>query len=68
MHRGSELLQDLDLCRRDAVEVARCFVIKVRSAGAFPSGRRGPLTGVWRFCFQSAYFDIYTQYCTNYPK
>uniref|UniRef100_A0A3Q2Y123 DH domain-containing protein n=1 Tax=Hippocampus comes TaxID=109280 RepID=A0A3Q2Y123_HIPCM len=41
---NSELLQDLDLCRRDAVEVARCFVLK------------------------SAYFDIYTQYCTNYPN
>ncbi|XP_077408104.1 pleckstrin homology domain-containing family G member 3-like [Vanacampus margaritifer] len=41
---NSELLQDLDLCQRDAVGVARCFVIK------------------------SDYFDIYTQYCTNYPN
>ncbi|XP_077594205.1 pleckstrin homology domain-containing family G member 3-like isoform X2 [Stigmatopora nigra] len=41
---NSELLQDLDLCRRDAVAVARCFVSK------------------------SQYFDIYTQYCTNYPN
>ncbi|XP_077366422.1 pleckstrin homology domain-containing family G member 3-like isoform X2 [Festucalex cinctus] len=41
---NSELLQDLDLCQQDAVEVARCFVIK------------------------SDYFDIYTQYCTNYPN
>ncbi|XP_061610225.1 pleckstrin homology domain-containing family G member 3-like isoform X2 [Phyllopteryx taeniolatus] len=41
---NSELLQDLDLCRRDAVAVARCFVTK------------------------SEYFDIYTQYCTNYPN
>ncbi|XP_061559623.1 pleckstrin homology domain-containing family G member 3-like isoform X2 [Phycodurus eques] len=41
---NSELLQDLDLCQRDAVAVARCFVTK------------------------SEYFDIYTQYCTNYPN
>ncbi|XP_061902023.1 pleckstrin homology domain-containing family G member 3-like [Entelurus aequoreus] len=41
---NSELLQDLDLCERDAVAVARCFVMK------------------------SQYFDIYTQYCTNYPN
>ncbi|XP_061757400.1 pleckstrin homology domain-containing family G member 3-like [Nerophis ophidion] len=41
---NSELLQDLDLCDRDAVAVAKCFVMK------------------------SQYFDIYTQYCTNYPN
>ncbi|XP_057679522.1 pleckstrin homology domain-containing family G member 3-like isoform X1 [Corythoichthys intestinalis] len=41
---NSELLQDLDLCRQDAVAVARCFVSK------------------------SEYFEIYTQYCTNYPN
>ncbi|KAM9778271.1 pleckstrin homology domain-containing family G member 3-like [Syngnathus typhle] len=41
---NSELLQDLDLCQRDAVALARCFVMKSDS------------------------FDIYTQYCTNYPN
>ncbi|XP_058468836.1 LOW QUALITY PROTEIN: pleckstrin homology domain-containing family G member 3 [Solea solea] len=41
---NSELLQALDLCDKDAVAVARCFVVK------------------------SEYFEIYTQYCTNYPQ
>ncbi|XP_049613703.1 pleckstrin homology domain-containing family G member 3 isoform X2 [Syngnathus scovelli] len=41
---NSELLQDLDLCQRDAVALARCFVMKSDS------------------------FDIYSQYCTNYPN
>uniref|UniRef100_A0A3B4A9V6 DH domain-containing protein n=1 Tax=Periophthalmus magnuspinnatus TaxID=409849 RepID=A0A3B4A9V6_9GOBI len=41
---NSELLQSLDMCQRDPVAVAQCFVDKSES------------------------FEIYTQYCNNYPN
>ncbi|XP_066532280.1 pleckstrin homology domain-containing family G member 3 isoform X2 [Hoplias malabaricus] len=41
---NSDLLQALDQCENDPVDIARCFVLK------------------------SEYFEIYTQYCTNYPN
>ncbi|KAK7904996.1 hypothetical protein WMY93_017603 [Mugilogobius chulae] len=41
---NSELLQSLDMCQRDPVAIAQCFVDKSES------------------------FEIYTQYCNNYPN
>lgn len=41
---NSELLQSLDMCQRDPVAIAQCFVDKSDS------------------------FEIYTQYCNNYPN
>ncbi|KAL0965079.1 hypothetical protein UPYG_G00276510 [Umbra pygmaea] len=41
---NSDLLQSLEMCDNNPVEIARCFVMR------------------------REYFEIYTQYCTNYPN
>ena len=70
----SELLQSLDMCENDPVAIARCFVDKVRGAVSLVlinsdfMKLKIPDMFVCLVFPQSEYFEIYTQYCTNYPK
>lgn len=71
----SELLQSLDMCENDPVAIARCFVDKVRGTVLFDLQRNMFMKKInicdvfaWIIFPQSEYFEIYTQYCTNYPK
>lgn len=71
----SELLQSLDMCDNDPVAIAKCFVDKVSINSSVPQyyvsdwSKWRSLTCLCASCLsQSEYFEIYTQYCTNYPK
>lgn len=71
----SNLLQSLESCACDPVAVAVCFVTRVRGRGTGAGGgtRRGPCRALTvssppPHYSQSQEFDIYTQYCNNYPK
>lgn len=67
----SNLLQSLESCACDPVAVAVCFVTRVRGHGggdAWGWGCGAQLLSPRPRCPQSQEFDIYTQYCNNYPK
>lgn len=60
------------MCENDPVAIARCFVDKVR--GKVPTVADSvekvieKVNSRFPVFPQSDYFEIYTQYCTNYPK
>lgn len=69
---SSELLHSLDMCENDPVAIAQCFVDKVRGkVPTVPDSVEKVIEKVnssFPVFPQSDYFEIYTQYCTNYPK